>query len=1163
MRKKCYHTGHRVLFAIVAAVTFASCGEKGSNVGTGDLTDGRPGETSDERSALDQRDPQDLDAADIPEPADVDAPDSIAPQDSTVPADADAAEALAPDADLLDSPSPEDADADTGSDADGALDFEGTDMPDAGQDQQGDGWTDASNPADAVETADDADADGEQDSPEVTDLADDSEVQTVAFCGDGVCQPEVGETAQACLFDCGSCGDGVCGAGEKDAGCDADCAPFCGNGTCDTAESGDPGDVGFCPVDCGSCGDGICGFIDFVLGCQSQDCPPTCGDGACGEGETPFSCPKDCGAPCGNGLCELGETSGGCPVDCGTCGDGICGKVGADFELCPKDCVAPCGDGKCSWGESGIVCPLDCGGCGDFICSFAELAAGSCAGDCGGCGDTVCSPGETETSCAADCAVCLPLCEPGWECGDAGCGQACGMCGDGEVCFEHFCCVPDCTNKECGSDGCGGSCGGCEAWEECGEGQCLCSDDGGLEDNNDCVKASKIEPGSFSGLAICPASDEDWFTIFVDEGKTLTLELSYEHDLGDLDLFLFKPWNCGGPIVSSMLNGDFETITFTAPQGDYYLIRVSGVGGFAGNLYDLTASIGLPVCGDGECNGGETCESCGKDCGVCCLDCDYWEVCVDGQCACRDDVGMEPNEACTSAVALVPDTLEDLSICDGGDQDWYTVKVQGGETLAVTAKFSHNIGNLDLYLYPHGNCVGWVAKSTGLSDGETIVYPSPFTSWYYILIKGAGPAIGNVYDLDIVAYPPTCGNGMCDPGEACGSCPKDCKCGCGETCIKNQCLFTACVGLACGDDGCGGQCGQCPAGSKCEGHTCICDPSCAGKECGGDGCGGSCGSCNLQHECLDGLCVCVPVTCDSIDYQCGQFDDGCGGKIGCYAECPDKEPVDIFLVIGQSNARGRGTGQAAVSVEPGTAFDYDPVANGLFNLQYPTGLPVGNYWTSDQTSFVVAFAKTWYTLSGRRPVFVCRAKGGTALVEAADMGQGDWTDVTDSDGVYGTAVAAYLAALDHVESHPDFMIGHKYVIWHQGETDADQGISWTEYRTTLKALFEKLDAEVGFDAFFVSEIGYRLPYNFVLTSQYLEVIKGLQYVQQTLAKAVLVSKLPRQLTMPCLGNQEDPACALWDNYHYETWAYEQLGTDMSTNAWAFVSTGKKPLTPDL
>jgi len=153
--------------------------------------------------------------------------------------------------------------------------------------------------------------------------------------------------------------------------------------------------------------------------------------------------------------------------------------------------------------------------------------------------------------------------------------------------------------------------------------------------------------------------------------------------------------------------------------------------------------------------------------------------------------------------------------------------------------------------------------------------------------------------------------------------------------------------------------------------------------------------------------------------------------------------------------------------------------------------------------------------------------------------------------------------LEHINSHPDFMVGHRYVIWHQGETDADQGIVWTEYRNALKALFEKLEAEVGFDAFFVSEIGYRLPYNFILTAQYLEVIKGQQHVQQAHPKAVLVSKLPRQLTMPCLGNQEAPACALWDNYHYETWAYEQLGADMAENAWSFADTGKKPLVPDL
>jgi MYXO-CTERM domain-containing protein len=54
-----------------------------------------------------------------------------------------------------------------------------------------------------------------------------------------------------------------------------------------------------------------------------------------------------------------------------------------------------------------------------------------------------------------------------------------------------------------------------------------------------------------------------------------------------------------------------------------------------------------------------------------------------------------------------------------------------------------------------------------------------------------------------------------------------------------------CKSKQCGDDGCGGSCGACAAGTTCNpsGACIICTPSCAGKTCGDDGCGGSCGAC--------------------------------------------------------------------------------------------------------------------------------------------------------------------------------------------------------------------------------------------------------------------------------------------------------------------------------
>jgi hypothetical protein len=96
-----------------------------------------------------------------------------------------------------------------------------------------------------------------------------------------------------------------------------------------------------------------------------------------------------------------------------------------------------------------------------------------------------------------------------------------------------------------------------------------------------------------------------------------------------------------------------------------------------------------------------------------------------------------------------------------------------------------------------------------------------------------------------------------------------------------------CWGRSCGDDGCGGSCGECPAGQPCgTDGRCVCTPSCGDRECGDDGCGGLCGSCESGELCSAGRCeVCAPMCTGR---ECGP--NGCGGSCGScgeFATCED------------------------------------------------------------------------------------------------------------------------------------------------------------------------------------------------------------------------------------------------------------------------------------
>ena len=98
-------------------------------------------------------------------------------------------------------------------------------------------------------------------------------------------------------------------------------------------------------------------------------------------------------------------------------------------------------------------------------------------------------------------------------------------------------------------------------------------------------------------------------------------------------------------------------------------------------------------------------------------------------------------------------------------------------------------------------------------------------------------------------------------------------------CFQGSCCdaSTACDGAECGDDGCGGSCGECgdPL-AICFVGSCLCVPDCDDKECGEGGCGTLCGICpNPQDSCVDNACICAP-KCDG--KSCGP--DGCGGSCG-------------------------------------------------------------------------------------------------------------------------------------------------------------------------------------------------------------------------------------------------------------------------------------------
>jgi len=348
------------------------------------------------------------------------------------------------------------------------------------------------------------------------------------------------------------------------------------------------------------------------------------------------------------------------------------------------------------------------------------------------------------------------------------------------------------------------------------------------------------------------------------------------------------------------------------------------------------------TCGDGVCEGIETCETCEMDCGCeaeffclagfCCApDCQGkkcggdgcggscgtctgpQEACVGGACVCQpacDGSECGPDGcggacgACDDGLSCTDDACES-GLCTHATQPFFCL-IEG---ICVPSGTENPLNPCEK-CKPAEDQAAWSPREDGFACGAAAVcwqgwccYPAAFCVEKECGDDGCGWVCG-----------------ACDPNESCGddglcacvaggvACGDGC-CEPGQVCDGGICCHPACGGMNCGDDGCGGSCGTCiGAQDACINGLCVCQPACAGLACGPDGCGSgtTCGECVGQDACVDGACVCQP---DCGGKNCGP--DGCGGICGT---CGDNE---ICTAGGSCDCAGGGAACGGGCCSPG------------------------------------------------------------------------------------------------------------------------------------------------------------------------------------------------------------------------------------------------------
>ncbi|GEM_PF-2442389 len=172
---------------------------------------------------------------------------------------------------------------------------------------------------------------------------------------------------------------------------------------------------------------------------------------------------------------------------------------------------------------------------------------------------------------------------------------------------------------------------------------------------------------------------------------------------------------------------------------------------------------------------------------------------------------------------------------------------------------------------PKNSSKGWSAEANGVVCGTGAI----------------------CFDKECCPYAQNCEGKNCGEdgcGGLCGQCGEFEECSAKGVCEEKVCEG-GCDGKDCGFDECGKSCGTCPGGNECQDGACICVPKCAGKECGDDSCNGTCGTCTgVNRTCQSGKCVCSGESCG--DNCCGPGQVCVGGDYCCLPKCDGKECGD-------------------------------------------------------------------------------------------------------------------------------------------------------------------------------------------------------------------------------------------------------------------------------
>jgi hypothetical protein len=259
--------------------------------------------------------------------------------------------------------------------------------------------------------------------------------------------------------------------------------------------------------------------------------------------------------------------------------------------------------------------------------------------------------------------------------------------------------------------------------------------DDSYEPNDTAVTSWTLPSGdqTLNDLAITPLSgeflsDDDWFEWKAPASGTLNVDIKFSHLIGNLDLAIFDhpTTDLDAYLQRSSSFTDDEHVNIPVTAGNYYYVRVWGLGGATNPDYDLIIDGPNiePDPGEGGGGGGGSPGAGSGDS----------EVAIGA-------VVPPPNNSAETATDLGHGarTIGGLTLHNSQDIDWFKWTATATGQLTIDVLFQHAAGDVDARLYRQdGDTLTFLQLANSITDNEQFVRPVFTAEVYFVEIYGSG-----------------------------------------------------------------------------------------------------------------------------------------------------------------------------------------------------------------------------------------------------------------------------------------------------------------------------------------------------------------------------------------------------------------------------------------